>query len=92
MRGHKETSTTGKWDPGLLDMDTFRSDVAREIREMGDDMPLNADDKKWIKDTVEAAIKPVDDVVRAKLTRANEALRLANRRLRDLGQEPEDGS
>ena len=92
VRGHKETSSTGKWDPGLLDMDDFRSDVAREIRGMGDDMPLNADDKKWIKDTVEAAIKPVDDVVRAKLTRANESLREANRRLKELGQEPEPES
>lgn len=27
-RAHRETSTTGKWDPGLLDMDRFRSDIA----------------------------------------------------------------
>lgn len=26
-RAHKETSTTGKWDPGLLDMVDFRQDV-----------------------------------------------------------------
>ena len=26
-RAHKETSVTGKWDPGLLDMDRFRVDV-----------------------------------------------------------------
>lgn len=24
VRGHKETSTTGKWDPGKIDMDRFR--------------------------------------------------------------------
>lgn len=27
-RAHRETSTTGKWDPGLLDMDRFRTDIA----------------------------------------------------------------
>lgn len=27
-RAHKETSVTGKWDPGALDMDEFRADVA----------------------------------------------------------------
>jgi len=27
-RGHKETSVTGKWDPGHVDMDGFRRDVA----------------------------------------------------------------
>ena len=27
-RAHRETSVTGKWDPGLLDMDRFRADLA----------------------------------------------------------------
>lgn len=27
QRGHKETSVTGKWDPGMLDMDKFRADI-----------------------------------------------------------------
>lgn len=31
VRAHKETSTTGKWDPGLLDMVQFRNDIAAEI-------------------------------------------------------------
>lgn len=26
-RGHRETSVTGKWDPGLLDLDDFRTHV-----------------------------------------------------------------
>ena len=26
-RGHRETSVTGKWDPGLLDLDDFRADL-----------------------------------------------------------------
>lgn len=35
VRAHRETSSTGKWDPGLLDMDTFRDDIAALIE--GDD-------------------------------------------------------
>lgn len=31
-RAHKETSVTGKWDPGALDMDAFRADVATKVR------------------------------------------------------------
>jgi hypothetical protein len=30
-RAHRETSLTGKWDPGRLDMDDFRADVADEM-------------------------------------------------------------
>lgn len=30
-RGHKETSVTGKWDPGALDLDHFRADVAERM-------------------------------------------------------------
>lgn len=41
VRGHKETSVTGKWDPGLLDMDKFRARIAAIIKqwEEEDDMP-----------------------------------------------------
>lgn len=28
QRAHRETSLTGKWDPGMLDMDDFRDDIA----------------------------------------------------------------
>lgn len=31
VRGHKEISTTGKWDPGLIDMNAFRRDVTNEM-------------------------------------------------------------
>ncbi|WP_338601589.1 N-acetylmuramoyl-L-alanine amidase [Saccharopolyspora sp. SCSIO 74807] len=45
-RGHKETSTTGKWDPGYVDMDRFRADVARAMS--GDtDMNLNDEFTDW---------------------------------------------
>lgn len=30
-RAHKETSTSGKWDPGALDMDKFRRDIRRRM-------------------------------------------------------------
>lgn len=30
--GHRETSVTGKWDPGLLDMDELREDVATTMK------------------------------------------------------------
>lgn len=32
QRGHRETSVSGKWDPGMLDLDKFRADVATAIR------------------------------------------------------------
>lgn len=32
VRGHKETSVTGKWDPGLLDMGKFRARIAYLIK------------------------------------------------------------
>jgi hypothetical protein len=31
QRGHKETSVTGKWDPGKFDMDAFRKDIAAQL-------------------------------------------------------------
>lgn len=41
VRGHKETSTTGKWDPGLLDMDKFRARIAEILKSWKeeDEMP-----------------------------------------------------
>lgn len=30
-RAHRETSVTGKWDPGALDMDRFRNDIAHGL-------------------------------------------------------------
>lgn len=32
QRAHRETSVTGKWDPGLLDMDRFRLDIDAAMR------------------------------------------------------------
>lgn len=33
VRAHKETSVTGKWDPGLLDMDKFRDRIAAIMKQ-----------------------------------------------------------
>lgn len=30
-RGHRETSTTGKWDPGQVDLDALRTDIAQAM-------------------------------------------------------------
>lgn len=68
VRAHWETSVTGKWDPGdpkgilrngqrVMDMDRFRADVARVMREGIDDMP---EYDEWSK---EAKTALVDDVV-----------------------------
>jgi hypothetical protein len=50
VRAHRETSVTGKWDPGRLDMDRFRADVAEAIE--GDDMPTAEEiaNAVWAKD------------------------------------------
>lgn len=34
VRGHKETSTTGKWDPGRIDMDRFRHVTLEKMNEI----------------------------------------------------------
>ena len=50
VRAHKETSVTGKWDPGLLDMDKFRARVAAIIAqwEEEDNMPSAAEIAKAV--------------------------------------------
>lgn len=35
-RGHKETSVTGKWDPGALEMPDFRADIAQQMTSQDD--------------------------------------------------------
>lgn len=36
-RGHKETSKTGKWDPGGYSLDSMRSALATQLAESGSD-------------------------------------------------------
>jgi len=64
VRAHRETSVTGKWDPGLLEMTSFRADVAREIRGDDDDMPAYSEwpekDRKALADDVAKAVLDAD--------------------------------
>ena len=54
VRGHRETSVTGKWDPGLLDMTEFRQAVADQ---MEDQMALSDADKQWIRDAIAEGVR-----------------------------------
>lgn len=49
VRAHKETSITGKWDPGLLDMDKHRTAIAAQLE---DNMPLSNADVNRVADAV----------------------------------------
>lgn len=46
VRAHRETSVTGKPDPGLIDMDRFRSDIATALED--DDMAFTEDQLRAI--------------------------------------------
>jgi len=54
-RAHKETSVTGKWDPGALDMDRFRADIAARMRKGEDwfDMATKDDLKAALREVLE---------------------------------------
>ena len=60
VRAHRETSVTGKWDPGLLDMGPFRRDIQALI-EGDDDMPYTdwpkADKDALTADVAKAVVK-----------------------------------
>lgn len=66
VRGHRETSLTGKVDPGGLDLDKFRADVARQ---MNNQEGLVMDEK------VKARFDALDDGV-AELRQAVSTLRV----------------
>lgn len=61
-RAHKETSVTGKWDPGLLVMDKFRADIEAQ---MEDDMRPEDFDK-------------IRAIVRDEIAQAGETILIAN--------------
>lgn len=54
VRAHKETSVTGKPDPGLLEMDPFREDIATLMK--GDDDMAYLD---WPEEDQEALVKDI---------------------------------
>lgn len=55
VRAHRETSTTGKWDPGGIDMTVMRADVARTITQMEDwlTMATEAEVRAIVRDEIE---------------------------------------
>lgn len=67
-RGHRETSVTGKWDPGQVDMDRLRADIGRAMAgSPADDggiesMALNTGFKDWANNqqTVQSWMNNVD--------------------------------
>lgn len=72
QRGHRETSVTGKWDPGKLDLDEFRADVAAEITALlrpakPDPEPTRVEDARAL---LEAALKRAKAPARRKRLRA----------------------
>lgn len=66
VRAHRETSVTGKWDPGRLDMDRFRTDIANL---QGDDM--TDDDRELLRQIAAdtKALRRTTGKVREKLAR-----------------------
>lgn len=66
VRAHRETSVTGKWDPGRLDMDRFRTDIANH---QGDDM--TDDDRELLRQIAAdtKALRRTTGKVREKLAR-----------------------
>lgn len=50
VRGHKETSVTDKWDPGLLDMDRHRRRVAHYIKQHQEDDMFTDEDRALLKE------------------------------------------
>lgn len=60
QRGHRETSVTGKWDPGLLDLDRFRTDLAQEDTLSADAEKKIADIHKILTHVMEVRLDPED--------------------------------
>ena len=65
MRGHRETSTTGKWDPGGIDLDRMRADVARTITQMEDwlTMATEAEVRAIVADEIKTQAPVIADAV-----------------------------
>jgi hypothetical protein len=64
--GHKEWAGAeqGKWDPGGMDMDRFRADIAQQISNGGGDTPMSAAEVKQIQDFVAGFCGPIGSDVK----------------------------
>ena len=60
QRAHRETSVTGKWDPGMLDMDKFRSDIDAALRNERDDDPTMPPAEDRAAELIAASAKGVE--------------------------------
>lgn len=60
VRAHRETSVTGKWDPGLLNMDRFRSDIATAMTAEEDWM--NKQEREWLEEQFDTVRKDIAKV------------------------------
>lgn len=70
VRAHRETSVTGKWDPGGIDMDDFRADINTVITEGNDDMPYSEKDlirlmRKAVREEVGDELATLDKKIEA---------------------------
>lgn len=81
QRAHRETSVTGKWDPGQLDMDRFRADIAARITADQED-EMNKDQERKL-DEVLDTVRIIERMNRRKLERVNTRLARANGYLRE---------
>lgn len=78
VRAHRESSVTGKWDPGRLDMNQLRTDVAHAIDNLTqpeDDMPYT---EKQLTDIIRAAVKAEVQPLRAEV----QTIKGQNKRIR----------
>jgi len=70
VRAHKETSVTGKWDPGLLDMNDHRAAVARWMTDLSEEDEMSKYDEQL--DRIEKLAKEtagkVDRLERARVS------------------------
>lgn len=71
QRGHKETSVTGKWDPGLLDMDQFRGEIALGLAPKPEPRPTRLARARAL---LQAALKRSTGERRRRIQRALEKL------------------
>lgn len=87
VRAHRETSVTGKWDPGLLDMDQHRAAVAQWITALEDPMAgITLDQiREVVREEVKDAVAPVRKAVRQQAEATRDRLRKDGKLTIELG-------
>lgn len=80
VRAHRETSLTGKWDPGLLDMDQHRRATAAQITAQEDPMAKYEDQLAEIQQTT----KRIERIVTASRERERRTIELLRKLRKDV--------